>query len=556
MFVFPTFMRHDRARHDDGVEMKKRWHVLALLLALPACGGGGTNTNTSPLCADDPGPTSLRRMTRFEYGRTVADLTGAAPSVADLLPPDEESLGFDDIAAAYSVSTLHAARYLDAAERAAEALTSNAGRRTAIAGCDPVGGDAACVSDFIAGFARRAWRRPLGDDERQVMLTLYTETAEPAPLDGVSAVVAAMLQSPQFLYRPELAPSGQTPPTPVALDGYALATRLAFLLTGAGPDNALLAAAEGGRLDAEPGLLAEADRLLSGERATDLFVHFASEWWELGPVATLEKDRNLYRVWADDTAPALAEETRLFLADAWHGPPTLAALLTAPVTFVDASLAAFYGLPAPNRADFQRVALDPMKAAGLLTQGGFLATHAKADQTSPVLRGKFVRAQLLCRPPQPPPPDVVVRPPTIDPRLSTRERFAQHVEDPLCATCHASMDPIGFAFEHYDAAGRWRDVDGGKPVDATGVLEFTDVDGPLDGVPSLAARLAGSAEVRSCAATQWFRYAFGRSEVSLGDVCTIGALAGTLAGKGDFKQMVRATVRMAAFRNRAPEAQP
>jgi hypothetical protein len=119
------------------------------------------------------------------------------------------------------------------------------------------------------------------------------------------------------------------------------------------------------------------------------------------------------------------------------------------------------------------------------------------------------------------------------------------------------MDPIGFAFEHEDATGVWRDTDADQPVDATGELTGTDVDGDLDGVPSLAAKLAGSAQVASCAATQWFRYAFGRSEQTDGDLCTISALATALTGPGgDFKTMVRQTVRMSAFRNLAPESQP
>jgi len=276
-------------------------------------------------------------------------------------------------------------------------------------------------------------------------------------------------------------------------------------------------------------------------------------------MATVDKDRNLYRTWTDATAGELAEETRLFLADAWQGTPSLKTLLTAPVTFVNADLAAFYGLPAVGGSDYVRVDLDPTRAAGLLTQGSFLASHAKADQTSPTLRGKFVRAKLFCHPPQPPPPDIVVRPPTVDPRLSTRERFAQHTADDRCAVCHLQMDPIGFAFEHYDAAGRWRDVDGGKPVDATGNLTGTDVDSALDGVPSLAARLAASDEVASCTATQWFRYAFGRAEQSQGDLCTVSKLAAAFkgaSGNGDFRKMVRATVRMAAFRNQAPGASP
>jgi hypothetical protein len=534
------------------------------LIAIPvllagACGGGGTTTETFPICADEPGPAPLRRMTRFEYGRTISDLTGVAVSIADTLPPDEETLGFDDIADAYSVSSLHAVSYLDAAEQAAATLTGNGARLTAVASCDPTTGDAECVASFIAAFGRRAWRRPLDPDEVQAMQQVYTDTADPGPVDGVAAVVATMLQSPQFIYRPEPQETTKSDTTTTPLEPYALATRLSLLLTGAGPDDTLLAAAQSGALATEAGLLEQTDRLLEGTRAAELFVHVATQWWEIGGMATVDKDRNLYRTWTDTTAAALAEETRLFLTNAWQETPNLKTLLTAPVTYVDADLATFYGLPAPAGSGYQRVDLDPSRAAGLLTQGSFLATHAKADQTSPVLRGKFVRAKLFCSPPPPPPPDIVVRPPTVDPRLSTRQRFAQHTADARCATCHALMDPIGFAFENYDAAGRWRDIDGGQAVDATGDLTGTDVDGALDGVPSLATKLVDSAEVANCTATQWFRYAFGRSEQSKGDLCTVGKLAAAFQGtngNGDFKKMVRATVRMATFRNRPPEESP
>jgi hypothetical protein len=194
----------------------------------------------------------------------------------------------------------------------------------------------------------------------------------------------------------------------------------------------------------------------------------------------------------------------------------------------------------------------------MLTQGSFLAVHAKADQTSPTERGKFVRDQLLCDPPPPPPPDLVVTPPAVDPRLSTRERFAQHTADPACARCHVAMDPIGFLFEHYDAVGRWRDVDGGTPVDATGYLVGTDVDGNLDGVPALAQRLLESDQVRACVAKQWFRYAFGRDATTDADTCTVGALAAELARtNGDLRRVIRATVEQELFQTQRPEeAQP
>jgi hypothetical protein len=541
--------------------VRRRSSLLAFpVLLAGACGGSGTTTTeTLPLCADEPGPAPLRRMTRFEYGRTISDLTGVPVSIADTLPPDEETLGFDDIADAYSVSSLHAASYLDAAEQAAAKLTADSARLTTVAGCDPSAGDATCVASFIGAFGRRAWRRPLDPDELQAMQQIYTNTADPGPVDGIAGVVATMLQAPQFIYRPEPAPATTGAATTMRLEPYALATRLSLLLTGAGPDDALLAAADSGALATESGLLAQTDRLLQGTRAAELFVHVATQWWELGGMATLDKDRNLYRTWTDTTAGAMAQETRLFLTDAWQTTPNLKTLLTAPVTYVDADLAAFYGIPAPAGSGYQRVDLDPSRASGLLTQGSFLAEHAKADQTSPTLRGKFVRAKLFCSPPPPPPPDIVVRPPTVDPRLSTRQRFAQHTADDRCATCHTLMDPIGFVFEHYDAAGHWRDIDGGQPVDATGDLTGTDVDGPLDGIPSLATKLVDSAEVASCTATQWFRYAFGRSEQSKGDLCTVAKLAAEFQGtngNGDFKKMVRATVRMGAFRNRPPEDAP
>src|SRR6185312_9140005 len=183
---------------------------------------------------------------------------------------------------AYSVSSLHAQRYLDTAEKAAAALLATPAALAGFAGCDPTAGDAGCVTAFTNAFGRRAWRRPLDDDEQQAMAQLYADTAEPAPADGVTAVVTAMLQAPQFLYRPEAAGAAGTAAQPV--DGYALATRLAFMLTGAPPDPSLLAAAERGDLATESGLLAETDRLLAQGRAAELFVHFATEWWEIESV--------------------------------------------------------------------------------------------------------------------------------------------------------------------------------------------------------------------------------------------------------------------------------
>ncbi|HEY3498661.1 MAG TPA: DUF1592 domain-containing protein [Polyangiaceae bacterium] len=533
--------------------------AIVALLATLACGESRdpppvpSETETVPACSVDDtelGATPLRRLTRFEYGRTVAEIAGVDPAIATSLPADEKSLGFDVIADAHSISTLHASKYLEVAERVANALVLDVARLSAFAGCDPTA-DAACIEPFVRAFGRRVYRRALGEEEVSPLLALYSATAEPAARDGVSAVITAFFQAPQFLYRLE--------PAAGEAFGAALASRLSFLIVGAAPDEALLLAAERGELEREEGLLAEADRLLASPRAVEAFSRFVTEWWNVDDLTSLEKDRALFRTWTPDVPAAFAEETRRFLEAAWNEGPTLETFLTAPYTFADAKLAGFYGVDAPRGDGYGRIALDPERASGLLTQGSFLASHAKANQTSPVHRGKFVRERLFCTPPDPPPDDVVVRPPVVDPQFSTRERFAAHVAEPRCAGCHVQMDPIGFAFEHYDAAGRYRETDAGKPVDASGELTGTDMDALLDGVPSLAARLAGSEEVRNCVAKQWFRYAFGRKESSSGgDACTLETLSRALAANdGDLRAAIRATVTAELFREqRREEASP
>jgi hypothetical protein len=531
--------------------------ALTLLTAGPGCDSRGGPADESaaraPVCAAAPAPAPLRRLTRFEYGRSIADLTGADPGLALALPPDEESLGFLNNADAYSVSSLHATKYLELAEKIAEGFVADGARLAEVAGCDPLAGGE-CVAAFVDAFGLRAWRRPLAGPERAAMLELYAAEADPSPGEGLSAVVAAMLQAPQFLYRPE--PADPAASDLGALDPYVLATRLSYLLVGSTPDAPLLSAAADGRLSTPAGLETETERLLADPRALEAFSHFIGQWWELGTLPALEKDRLLYRDWTDEMPAALGEELRLFVSDLWQGTPTLEALLSAPYTFIDHRLATLYGLPAPATPGFHKVELDPTRASGILTQGALLATHAKANQTSPVHRGKFVRSRLFCAPPPPPPPDIVVRPPTVDPRLSTRERFAAHTADDACAHCHALMDPIGFAFEHFDAVGRYRDVDGGKPVDARGELVGTDVDGEFEGIPALARRLLESDQVRHCVATQWFRFAFGRGQQTPLDACTVERLADELEHRGgDLRAMIRATVKEALF-GAAPEVEP
>ncbi|HET6148221.1 MAG TPA: DUF1588 domain-containing protein [Polyangia bacterium] len=501
---------------------------------------------TAGLCtAAAPGPAPLRRLTRFEIGRSLADVMGVDPTLADELPPDEESDGYDNASSAYSVSALHAAKLLDLGESAAAAFLSDGARARDVAGCDPTADGDGCLRSFVQALGARLWRRALDDGEVADLLALATAAGSGDGRAGAGAVIATLVQAPDFIYRPEAPPA---PDRVARLPAQALATRLAYLVTASAPDADLMAAADVGGLASDAGVMAETERLLRTPRAAEAFHHFVTEWWELESLPAVQKDSNLFRTWSPGLPGAFAEETRRFLADVWQQGPTLERLLTSGTTFVDLDLADYYGYALPAASGFQPVAVDPARAAGLLGQGAFLVTHAKADQTSPVLRGKFVRARLLCDPPGPPPANIVITPPSIDPRKSSRERFQEHTANAFCASCHQMMDPIGFAFEHFDATGRWRDNDAGVPVDATGMLTGTDVDGPVDGVVQLAARLLGSAQVRRCVATQWFRWAFGRNEQTDDDLCTVGQLAHALdTGDGDLRSLVRASVQSPTF---------
>jgi hypothetical protein len=235
----------------------------------------------------------------------------------------------------------------------------------------------------------------------------------------------------------------------------------------------------------------------------------------------------------------------------WDGPGDLKTLLTAPYSFMNDELARYYGVAArpnaPKGAAFERIELDPTRAAGRLTQAGLLASLTPGTQTNPVLRGLFVRKNLLCSPPPPPPPALMVQEPSPDATLSTRERFKAHSEDATCYACHQMLDPVGFTFEHYDPVGRWRDTDNEKPIDSSGELIGTDAAGPVADAIGLAAKLATSQDVQKCLVGQWLTYSYGRAETAE-DACTREALESAFAQSGGrIKDLLIALTQTNAF---------
>jgi hypothetical protein len=520
-------------------------------------GAGGTGTIPVPVCTDTttakPGRSPLRRLNLAEYARTVHDLLGVDTSmVTSTFPPDNTGLGFTNNADVLAVTSLQAEAYMTASEQFATAAVANL---TALLPCDPTktgagAGEDACAKQFVAAFGLRAFRRPLTTDEATTFFNLYTAgRTGGAFADGIAVVIEGMLQSADFLYRVEATdPTAPlTATAPVA--PYEMATRLSYFLWGTLPDAALLDAAEAGQLATADQVKAQVTRMMADPRAKQAVASFHGEWLSTGVVRGVDKDKTMFPEFTDAIRGDMQQEISTFVDQVFWTDGKVETLLAAPYSYMNKELAAFYGVTPPAADGFQKVMLDPKQRAGIMTQPAILAVLAKPNQTSPVLRGKFVREQLLCQQLPPPPANLVIVAPEVTPGSTTRQRFAMHETAAACASCHKLMDGIGLGFEQYDPLGRWRTTDQGLPVDASGTIISTDdLNGDFNGGVELATKLAGSAEVRGCLVRQWFRYANGRSEIPA-DQCTLQALDDQFDAEGhDMRQLLGNIATSDAFR--------
>ena len=525
--------------------------------------GDGDDTGVPDGCAAtiDPGPSPIRRLTRVEYNNTVYQLLGDTSNPANAFPPDEEAGGFDNQAEVLVVSPLLAEGYLKAAEQLA--ATHGADLMQDLPSCAGANPDQdACSVDasaFITDFGQRAFRRPLTDTEQGTFEALFEQgtqlgVAPYSPQTGVEMVVQAMLQSPHFLYRVEFGMPNPDDADAVELTSWEVASRLSYLLWNTMPDSLLFAAAEADELRDPEQIEFQARRMLQTPRAREAVKNFHRQWLHLDEIephlAANGKDEEIYpEYYAGLGALWRLEAENFFDYAIFDEDANLETLFSAPFTMMNSELANFYGVDGPQGIEFERVDLDPTKYAGFMTQPGLLALHAKTDRSSPIHRGLYVRELLLCQAP-PPPPDNVPEPPAVDESQTTREQFAQHSADPACGGCHALMDPIGFGFENFDGLGRYRSEEWGIPVDASGVLTATDVDGEFNGVVELADRLASSEQVKSCVVSQWFRFGYGRFETDEDD-CSVAEIESAFAAADyDIKELIVALTLTDAFRYR------
>jgi len=462
--------------------------------------------------AGDPGPRLLRRLSRAEYDATIHALFGIASDHGAALTPDTVIDGFDNNARALTVSPLLA----DQLRGAAEAIAAEVAAQPEIGGC--TGDGATCARAFLAGRAARIFRRPLADDEITRWLAVYqvgTETGADGVAPhraGMELLVGGLLQSPAFLYRSELGVPGAD--GRYALTSYEIAAELSYLFWGESPDDELWAAAEADELRDPAAIEAHARRMLASPKARAAIDRFTSQWLGTDRLAIVPKDAEVYPQLTPSIRAAMAEEIGRLVVDVTQGGGSLTDLLTAPYTIANPELAAYYGVDAPGAPDasgYGRVDLAGSdRIGGLLGTGALLTTHARANSSSPIHRGKFVRERLLCQPLPPPPPGLNAQPPPLDDTSTTRAKYEQHATDAACAGCHGLMDPIGFAFEHFDGIGRFRADEHGLAIDDSGeILETASSDGAFHGLAELSTNLAQSAEVHACFATEWMRWAYG-----------------------------------------------
>lgn len=508
--------------------------------------GGPQLLNCDPT-AITPGPSFIRRLNRFEYNNTIRDLLGDSSSPADDFPSEERRLGFDNNATALQVSPALAEQYMISAEAlAATAVT----KLNSLVSCDPAGpaGADACAATFIDSFGQKAYRRPLTDAEKTSMKSVFDVGAKTDFTSGVRLVIEAMLQSAPFLYRVEFGSPPASGEKIVKLTSWEMASRLSYLIWQSMPDDALLTAASNDELTSKDKIAAQVTRMMDDPRAHDVFAHFHELWLHTEQIPNIEKDTAVFTTFSSNLVPFMAEETKRFLDYVvWDGPGTLEALFTSPTTFVNGPLATYYGVSGASGSSFSQVDLDATTHSGILTQGGMMAMLGKANQTAPVQRGKFVREQLLCHPLPPPPANIMIKPPDVSPTLSTRERFAAHRTQDICATCHNLMDPIGLGFENFDGAGLYRTTENGATIDASGEVQQSDIPGTFDGPVDLGHKLVQSKQVQGCVVKSWFRYAYGRAETT-DDGCTLQGVGQKFeASQFNLKSLVVALTTTDAF---------
>ena len=419
--------------------------------------------------------------------------------------------------------------------------------------CRPSGphDEAPCARTIMGTLARRAYRRPVTDADLAPLMEIFEIGRAAGGFEtGIARALEALLSMPAFLMRAEVDPVGAPAGTIYPLSGVELASRLAFFLWRSIPDDELLDAAVRGRLRDPVVLERQTRRMLADRRAARWMRDFLGQWLQVRNLQTMVPDPLRFPGYDSTLRDALIKETELFFESQVREDRSVLDLLRADYTFLNARLAEHYGIEGVHGSHFRRMAVADPARGGLLGHGSVLTATSYADRTSVVLRGKWVLETLLGSPPPPPPADVPALPEN-DGRsepASLRERMEQHRANPVCATCHANMDPLGFALENFDAIGRWRESDEGAPIDSAITWRDTAIDSPQAFREALLRQ--GEDELLRTIAEKLLTYALGRG-VDYLDAPTVRQIVRD-AARDDHRwsSLVLGIVRSAPFQQR------
>lgn len=502
-----------------------------------------------------PAPPVMARLTETQYRNTLEDLFGPDLPTPAVEPDQNPHLFYSIGATTTDISARGVEQYTDAAFAIARAVIRDPARLldTGAIDCLPDAADDPCARAAIETLGRRLLRRPL--DPPEVERWIQVVRAGDTPLDGLELALAGLLQSTGFLYRPEAGEPDPAAPERRRYTSLEMASRLAFLLTDAAPDDALLAAGERGDLVTDAGLAAQTDRLLTTPRARAATREFFAQYLDLARLPRVERDPARYPGYSPRLLAAMETELRLLVDDVvFRRRGDIRTLFSAPRGYVNSDLAALYAVDAPGATPtaFVPVTFAPDgPRAGLLTLAAFLTMNAHPTETSPTLRGKYVRERVLCQTVPPPPDDIDLNlDPDQDAPATLRERLEQHRTNPACRSCHEFVDPPGYLFEHFDSVGRYREQADGHPIDATGELDET----PLADARALADLLADDPRVGRCVAQQYYRYANGRLDEP-GEAVALDQIEARMAAGGyRFDALVHALVQSEGFRTLAQPA--
>jgi len=490
-------------------------------------------THESSSCEEaSPARRVLRRLSHQEYDNTIQDLFGLTGIWSSDFAGDNVSYGFDN-AVTLQVSSLLLDQYSNAASQIADDILAQ-GIQNQIQ-CGTWNRD--CAEQFLSDKGTEIFRRPLSDTDIERYLSMYDLVEEDGFDDAMKWMIASLLQSPHFLYRSEL--GVETDEGVFGLTSWEVATELSYLFWQSTPDAELLELASEDLLLDSTIVSEQAERLASSPRSSEVMVELGMQWLGVQGLSFVAKDSAVYSDLTDPLRASMAMETELFLSDRFEQDVSFAELLTDQSTQIDGLLATHYGVQIDSTNGWGRVDFtSEERFGGLLGHASLLTVHALPSSSSPIHRGLLVREHFLCQKLPPPPANLNTSPPEVDPESSTRERYAQHSSDPACSSCHDQIDPIGFAFEHYDGIGRWRDMDGIHSVDASGeILNSDESDGSFYGVQELSEHLAESSEVSACYVQQWFVYGTGQGDMELPEVsCGVAAATEEFVAQGSTVQ--------------------